>query len=416
MDPSLFARIALLSAVLAISSPNVTAPTPAAGYTIYVVQAGDTLYSIALQFSTTPDALQQVNHLANPDSLTPGQKLQVPIKTAAATPTRPPNVQTYTVKAGDTLAAIASSFGLTVADLASANDIQDVDTLSVGQELTIPKTGAVSGKPNTMPDGIALIPSTVRQGDTLEFKITAKDAVTATGTFAGGSLEFMSQDGTLYALAGISRCANATTYPASITATDANGQTTPLKFSVRVNATNYPVQDITLTPQMASLLDPAIERAENAHVADTVAPFTPSPMWSGPFLSPLKVQDPTISAYFGTRRSYNGGPVGQCGHEGQDFAVDGGTPVYAPAGGIVVLAEPLQVRGNVVFINHGLAVYSGFYHLSEIDVKNGQRVKAGDLIAKVGTTGFSTGDHLHWSLWVDGVYVDPIAWTTRTVP
>jgi murein DD-endopeptidase MepM/ murein hydrolase activator NlpD len=74
------------------------------------------------------------------------------------------------------------------------------------------------------------------------------------------------------------------------------------------------------------------------------------------------------------------------------------------------------VRGNVVFINHGFGVFSGFYHLSEIDVKAGQRVNTGDLVGKVGTTGFSTGDHLHWSMWVNGVYVDPIEWETRTVP
>jgi murein DD-endopeptidase MepM/ murein hydrolase activator NlpD len=418
MDPSVFVRIALLSAVLAISSPNVTPPTPAAGYTIYVVQSGDTLSSIASQFSTTTEIIEQANHLADPNTLVPGEKIQVPLKTATATPTPqgvPANGLTYTVKAGNTLATIAASFNLTVDDLAKANRIKDVNSIAVGQVLLIPS------KANPLPDGVAIFPPSVKQGNTLEFKITAPNAVTATGTFNGANLQFVAENGRLFALAGISRCEKVGTYPATITTTSADGQTTELAFSVRVNVTNYPVQDITLTPQMAALLDPVIENAENGRVARVVAPFLPDQMWSGPFHSPLAVKNPIISAIFGQRRSYNGGAAGLCGHEGQDFAVDGGTPVYAPADGIVALAEPLQVRGNVVFIDHGLGVYSGFYHLSEIDAKAGQRVNTGDLVGKVGTTGFSTGDHLHWSLWVPGMngypeYVDPIEWTTRTIP
>ncbi|MGB8646705.1 MAG: LysM peptidoglycan-binding domain-containing protein [Anaerolineae bacterium] len=409
MDLLVFARILLLSAVLAVSSPNVTPVTPAAGYTLYVVQSGDTLAGIARQFNTTTDQLTQVNHLAGPDALTPGIKLQVPIpRVTAATPT------TYTVKAGDTLNAIATRLGVSVDDLAHANHLADVDTLAIGQVLIIP--GQAASAPAGAPEGIALLPAIVKQGNTLEFKITAGNVVSATGSFASAPLQFSRVNGVLYALAGISRCAKLTTYPASINLITTNGQSTPVTTDIQVNATNYPVQDITLTPGMAALLDPAIEQAENNRVANTVAPFTPTAFWSGPFHPPLAVKDPIISALFGQRRSYNGGAVGLCGHEGQDFAVDGGTPAYAPAPGIVVLAQPLTVRGNVVFVNHGQGVYSGFYHLSEIDVKAGQVVKTGDLLGKVGTTGFSTGNHLHWSLWVDGVYVDPIEWENRSIP
>jgi murein DD-endopeptidase MepM/ murein hydrolase activator NlpD len=74
------------------------------------------------------------------------------------------------------------------------------------------------------------------------------------------------------------------------------------------------------------------------------------------------------------------------------------------------------VRGNVVFIDHGRGVFSAFYHLSELDTETGKRINAGDVIGKVGTTGFSTGDHLHWSMWVNGIYVDPIDWTERAIP
>src|SRR5712692_4987110 len=157
MDPSVFVRIALLSAVLAISSPNVTPPTPAAGYTIYVVQSGDTLSSIASQFSTTTEIIEQANHLADPNTLVPGEKIQVPLKTATATPTIPANGLTYTVKAGNTLATIAASFNLTVDDLAKANSIKDVNSIAVGQVLIIPS------KANPLPDGVAIFPPSVKQ-------------------------------------------------------------------------------------------------------------------------------------------------------------------------------------------------------------------------------------------------------------
>jgi murein DD-endopeptidase MepM/ murein hydrolase activator NlpD len=123
-----------------------------------------------------------------------------------------------------------------------------------------------------------------------------------------------------------------------------------------------------------------------------------------------------ITEFFGTRRSYNGGPVGACGHEGTDFGVPGGTPIFAPARGRVVFAGLTQVRGNLTVIDHGLGVFSAYYHQSAIDVQAGQMVEPGQLIGKVGTTGLSTGNHLHWSMWANGEYVDPLEWTRRVLP
>ena len=273
MDLLALARIVLLSAVIAISSPNAVPITPAAGNTIYTVQNGDTLSSIARQFKTTADSLQQINHLSSADNLLPGEKLQVPAPPAATAtaPAAASAAATYTVKSGDTLASIAASFGVSVSDIAQASGLQNVDAISVGQVLTIP---GQSPALNPVPDGIALDPPIIKQGNTLEFKVTASSVVTATGTFNGRRLLFNQVNGTLFALAGISRCGQPGTYPANMTLTNADGTTKKLNFGVKVNATAYPVQDITLTPQMAALLDPAIEIAENNRVANTVTPFT----------------------------------------------------------------------------------------------------------------------------------------------
>ena len=202
----------------------------------------------------------------------------------------------------------------------------------------------------------------------------------------------------------------------NLTRRDNLGTPQQLDFNVRVNAGTFPTEDITLTAEMSALLDPAIMNAENSLVAQTVNLYTPGQMWQGMFRMPVDVNSPRVSSQFGERRSYNGGTPGLCGHEGQDYGMPGGTPVYAPAAGAVSLAKPLQVRGNVVFLDHGRSVFTAFYHLSEINVKDGQHVQAGDLLGKVGTTGFSTGDHLHWSMWVNGIYVDPLQWTREEIP
>lgn len=422
MDPAVLARIALLTAILAVSNPNPVS-VPTTGGT-YIVQAGDTLYSIAVKFNTTVQALQQANNLADPNALVAGQKLKIPATTTVEEQPAPTAVArgptanqalkptSYTVKPGDTLATIAAQFGVTVQELAQANNIQDVNLLAVGQVLVIPQ----SLPPSPLPEGIALAPTLLKQGETLTLKITASDAVSATGKFDEQALHFIAEPDGLRALFGITRCANyAGTFPVALTLYDAEGHTRPVAFKVRVTPNNWPIFNLTLTSEMSSLLDPAIVNAENKRVADTVAPFIPQQLWRGAFRSPLAIADPRITATFGERRRYNGGNPGVCGHEGTDFGVPPGTPVYAPADAVVALASPLKVRGNVVLLNHGQGVYSGFYHLSEIDAQTGQRIHAGDLIGKVGSTGFSTGAHLHWSMWINGVCVDPLAWTKEAM-
>ena len=74
------------------------------------------------------------------------------------------------------------------------------------------------------------------------------------------------------------------------------------------------------------------------------------------------------------------------------------------------------MRGKVVIIDHGLGVFSSYYHLSEMAVEAGQEVERGHPVGKVGSTGLSTGSHLHWEIRVGGVYVDPLRWTQQAFP
>ena len=103
-------------------------------------------------------------------------------------------------------------------------------------------------------------------------------------------------------------------------------------------------------------------------------------------------------------------------HSGHDYGADTGEPVLAPITGTVVLAEPLQVRGKVVILDHGLGVFTGFWHLSQIDVEAGQVVGRGEQVGLVGNTGLSTGPHLHWEMRVHNMPVNPIQWMRQEFP
>lgn len=166
-------------------------------------------------------------------------------------------------------------------------------------------------------------------------------------------------------------------------------------------------QDLTLTGEAAEI-DQQARDEERARLRQLWTTITPGPRWAGPFRLPLD-DYLSQSATYGGRRSYNGGPY-LTYHEGVDYSAYGGTPVYAPAAGTVVLAERLYVRGGAVIIDHGLGLFSGFYHLSAVHATPGQAVRPGDLLGEVGTTGLSTGNHLHWDLLVNGVWVDASIW------
>jgi murein DD-endopeptidase MepM/ murein hydrolase activator NlpD len=164
---------------------------------------------------------------------------------------------------------------------------------------------------------------------------------------------------------------------------------------------------VTLTGEAAAI-DAESRRLERERLFILWSQATAVPQWTAPFQLPIESYL-EISSEYGARRSYNGGPFSTY-HEGLDFSAYGGTPVYAPAAGTVVVAERLYVRGGAVIIDHGLGIYSGFYHLSEVVAEVGQKVETGQLLGNVGTTGFSSGNHLHWDLLVDGIWVSPAAW------
>jgi murein DD-endopeptidase MepM/ murein hydrolase activator NlpD len=130
-------------------------------------------------------------------------------------------------------------------------------------------------------------------------------------------------------------------------------------------------------------------------------PFVP-PRLGGPLVVPLDVEP---SSRYGDQRVYNGKTEGV--HYGLDLPGATGDPVGAAGDGEVVLARDCYMSGNTVILWHGAGLFTAYFHLSRMEVKAGDRVERGRRIGRVGSTGRSTGPHLHWGVKVDGLWVDP---------
>lgn len=134
-------------------------------------------------------------------------------------------------------------------------------------------------------------------------------------------------------------------------------------------------------------------RIEGAEVREARAIDTPEPLFLSGFIWPAKGR---ISGVYGSQRILNGEP--RQPHYGIDVAAPVGTPVVAPADGIVRLAKDLYFSGNTLMLDHGHGLGSAFLHMDRIDVAVGDRVRQGDPIGTIGATGRVTGPHLDWRM------------------
>lgn len=385
------------------------APAPPPRHT---VQPGETLAAIAEQYGSTVEALLAANRLSSPDAIAAGQTLVAP---AAALPLVPVEAQPR-----DTVASMAQRLGVSPVDLQAINGLEPGQRLAPGQDMLAP---AAANQPSpALPPGpilhIATSSAIVRQGETVavQIKLDASQPVSLALRLDPqiAPLRPAGAD-TLVGLVAV----HALTEPGYVwldltwqRAGEAISQT--IRWPIQVVDASYPTYDIVLPPDKGDLLAPDVVQAELERM---------TALWSAPptpvagrrlWLRPVG-EEYLTSAPYGQRRSYNGGPVSGF-HAGQDFAAPQGVPVIAPAAGTVVLSEPLQVRGNAVLIDHGGGVFSGYWHLTDSAVSAGQAVQAGDLLGHVGTTGLSTGNHLHWELRVNGFAVDPLQWLTTRFP
>ncbi len=379
----------------------------------YVVQPGDTLSLIARRFSTSVEAIVQANGIVNPNVIHVGQTLTVPAPQDAPPP--PAQTVVHVVQPGETLAGIALRHATTVWAIVQVNGLSNPNVIYVGQRLVIPgPQGELEDAALIAPfTALLLSPTTPAQGQTVAVHVSTDRQVTLSGTFDGRLVRFVGQGGAYWALIGVHALAQPGAHPLELIALDAAGHSTRITHFVLVAAGEYQTDYITLPPGKGDLLDPELLRLEREKLAAVWAVYRPEKLWTG--LLQLPVEEPRITSPFGTRRSYNGGPATSY-HEGTDFGGKEGVPVYAPASGVVVLAEELTVRGNAVVLDHGLGVFTGYWHLSSIAAEVSQPVVAGSLLGYMGSTGLSTGAHLHWELRLGDVPLDPMQWTQQVFP
>jgi murein DD-endopeptidase MepM/ murein hydrolase activator NlpD len=207
------------------------------------------------------------------------------------------------------------------------------------------------------------------------------------------------------ALVGIDLDVAAGDYPVVIDTTSEDGTRTEHIQTFTVEPREFPTRQLRVAPQFVNP-PPSVQQRidrERRQLGALFRAVVPEPRW-GSFVRPIEV---SVVSGFGVRSVYNGEP--RAPHTGADFASPSGTPVLAPGGGRVVLAEPLYFTGNTVMIDHGVGLVSLLAHLSRIDVRVGADVASGAPVGLVGATGRATGPHLHWTVRLQGARVDPMS-------
>ena len=198
----------------------------------------------------------------------------------------------------------------------------------------------------------------------------------------------------------------AKTLPLAMTVGWINGKKEKFTAELPVKLRKYPVQKLKVASKFVSPpkeMQEKIKR-DRAEFNAAVSKVTPTRYWNLPFLRPVPGE---VTSLFGLRRVFNGVPKNP--HKGVDFNGKTGDPVASMDDGVVVLVSEHYYSGNIVMVDHGLGVVSSYIHLSAFNVVKGQKVKRGDIIGFIGSTGRVTGPHLHLSLHVLGVGVNAAA-------
>ncbi len=378
----------------------------------YTVAAGDTLGMIAARFGVSVDVIATANNITDPNRIRVGQVLLIPNADgtvsapalAAVTPTT-----LVRAEAGDTLASLAARYSQDAALIAELNGAPATQRLFPGQPVRVPSQAAPPAAPSFGAITAIEAPDSIMQGRTGRVYVTTSRPLSLIGRWNDQPIYFKTLDATglrQFAFIPVDSLLAPGVYPLQVGYTTARGVDLLVNRPITVVPGPYGYQDIVVSQDKASVLTPDVVVAEREQVVAVWSQRTPVLMWVEPFRRPIGRDYPTTSP-FGTRRSYSVADIGTF-HAGQDFGAPEGTLIFAPAPGVVVLAEPLAVRGNAVIIDHGGGVFTGYWHMSEMKVAAGMEVAAGDVLGLVGNTGLSTGAHLHWELRIDGVAVDPM--------
>ena len=250
-----------------------------------------------------------------------------------------------------------------------------------------------------------------KQGQVLVVKVKGEEQATEVkGTFLSRTIQFFREfrpgEPTGYiGLLGIDMQDDPGTYELAVEVKQGE-QAKQLSFNVLVAKEKFAVEHLTLPKEKVDLDEKSVARwkAEQEQVKQALAENSRLKLWHSNFVEPVNGKRTGI---FGSVRIMNGQPRNP--HTGEDIGAPMGADVAASNDGVVRLTVDHVFSGRGVFIDHGLGFYTMYFHLSEVLVKDGDLVTAGQINGKVGATGRATGPHLHWGVKLNGARVNPYA-------
>jgi murein DD-endopeptidase MepM/ murein hydrolase activator NlpD len=254
---------------------------------------------------------------------------------------------------------------------------------------------------------VTIGPKVIERGSPCLFTVRSAEALSALSGAMMGKKVFFNPDQsrkTWYGLAGVALESKLGSQTITLKGSDAGGRpvTFNAQFEIEARKTNIRVPPEFTDPddeEMARIAREALLKRDTFRTLSTDA------LWNGSFLRPVDAGIRLTAAFAGTRR-FNRGPAKT--HRGADFGAPQGTPVKAMNSGRVILAESLFYDGNMVTIDHGQGLLSLYLHLSKMNVKEGDTVSAGQTIGASGSTGRSSGPHLHLQVKWSGTDIDPL--------
>jgi len=256
---------------------------------------------------------------------------------------------------------------------------------------------------------LEILSNVVKQGEVCLIKASIPASLRSVyGEFRGERIPFAfnEKNRTYEGLIGIDMSTPPATYEIKVTATDEAGNLQSSALALRIEKVDFGVQRLSLPREMVELDAKTLERVDReARRLETLfQTFRDEKLWSGSFIRPVGGE---LSERFGVNRIINGQQ--RSPHVGIDLRSDEGVPVLACNSGMVVLVDDLFFSGKSILLDHGWGLYSMYFHLSETSVKEGDRVDKGATLGRVGSTGRSTGPHLHWGIRINGARVDPLS-------
>lgn len=257
-----------------------------------------------------------------------------------------------------------------------------------------------------LPVEVSVTQTEILQGEAAVIKVkNIPDGAEITGESKLGYINFTQSEvtqNTQNAIVPVGYAAEPGEYAIKVTVGDES-----YDLSVTVVENTFEVQEMTISEDIADAT--VNSAAANAEFRNTIVPLYDTAdnerYWYGSFAEPVEAR---VSTPYGVMRYVNGSDVPER-HGGVDLAADYGTPIQCPNAGVVEYAGMLQLSGYTVVVEHGGGLKSYFYHMESINVETGDYVEKGDIIGAVGSTGYSTGAHLHYEVKIGRNSLNP--WT-----